>query len=110
MIGKRIVLGVLLLMNLTFGAKYCVFDVYKLKDNRFGIIIFKSFIWGGISSIIYWLLGFERVSNQLIRPTRQRTYRRQVDKFRTVGYRPVYKLNRFQSCSRADIVSLFVLI
>ena len=53
---------------------------------------------------------FERVSNQLIRPTRQRAFSREVDKFRAVDYRPVYKLNRVQSCPRADIVSLFVLI
>ena len=30
--------------------------------------------------------------------------------FRAVGYRPVYKLNSVQSCPRADIVLLFVLI
>ena len=36
--------------------------------------------------------------------------RREVDKFRAVGYRPVYKVTRVQSCPRADIVSLFVLI
>ena len=63
-----------------------------------------------INFIIYWLLCFEQVSNQLIRPTRQRTFRREVDKFRAIGYTPVYKLTRVQSCPRADIVSLFVLI
>ena len=36
----------------------------------------------------------------------QRNFRREVDKFRAVGYRPVYKLNRVQSCPRADILSL----
>ena len=30
--------------------------------------------------------------------------------FRAVGNRPVYKLNRVQSCPRADILSMFVLI
>ena len=60
--------------------------------------------------LIFWLLCIERVSNQLIRPTRQWTFRREVDKFRAVGYRPVYKLTTVQSCPRADSMSLFVLI
>ena len=63
-----------------------------------------------IFKLIYWLLCIERVSVQLIRPSKQRTFRREVDKFSAVGYRPVYKLTRVQSCPRADILSLFVLI
>ena len=39
--------------------------------------------------------------------TKQRNFRREVDKFCAVGYRPVYKSTRVQSCPRADILSLF---
>ena len=40
-------------------------------------------------------------------PTKQRNFRREVDKFRAVGNTPVYKLTRVQSFPPADILSLF---
>ena len=85
------------LLKVRLNNGYSVYDVIAEKSKT-----------GKIMGIIYWLLCFKPVSNKLIRPTRQRSFRREIDKFRAVGYRPVYKLTRVQSCPRA--VPLFVLI
>ena len=50
MIGQRP--GFTSLRKLTFGAKYCFFDVKMYI--RMGITMFKILIWGGILSFI-WL-------------------------------------------------------
>ena len=60
-----------------------VFSISAMRSNVIKRIL-NCFIFLHLkyNYIVYWLLCFEQVSNQLIRPTKQRTFRWEVDKFR----------------------------